>query len=989
MHSARQQRGHGKRGAGRSVASIAAVGALHDSFSFAPSSASSESPQSLPARSYDSLLDGFSLHPFFVQQGRLLADTAEFRSFHRTQAAHWPSISSLMTQHLLPFATSLQQQHGTPALTFHGKAVAALAEAVASSASPPTREELLSCLAATDAEEARVRLQAADLKAEETRRNAAACLITAVLRGHVARRRYAVLRRRHAAASIIQRKWRRWSALQRTRQFVRRKWEERVSAWQLLQQQWVASYSAHFSQRQRVHLHIPSLSLPAYQRRGLFPHLHWHENAHLPAVCDLRNPLVSVIFLTASALPEDVLTYYLKLLEVGGVREVGSRLHVLSPELSSFFTQQLPHPFPLASLALYSARCLASIRQLIRGRPAVIIPADAGFSDWMLAVELGLPLYCVDVEKKGRLDGCGGLRRLVEGWNERLRREREAARERDRERQREQEEKERMSTPQWRRRDELPAASAGLDRAGKPESIEGGEELQLSISACDVFDEDELLSRLAELLCRHPAVPVWVLRLDDDREGRGVAYLETGKVRGLRAALQEADEQAREERVEAVLAAELMRSLVLLQPAFHSTLTAFLHLFYQQGGAVLPYPQLPSFSCPLLSPSVAMLIEPNGQLTMLCSHDQHLALPFLPVLSSFPSSQSASQLHSVAAAIGKACWREGVIGHVAVDFLSLPIQLVHAPPALSLAPASFPSASQLVAVSLHLHRTAGTSCFSLFHFLMSGRYLWRARAAACYRVLRAGVREKQEEEARLQQKEKRHKFHRASTSSSTLDQLLHPSRPASAAANPQLAPVLPTFASRLLSKRLSATLQEAEEERCYVVIPALQLQRLSQLPLASFFALCRLRQLSFDVAARAGLCFLLYGSLAGGRVGVMGVGGGRGQGLSRLDELLRLLDDEWKGARGVAGGRNVESAADGVGGAEGGEETLRDVLRLVKSVGQLLASESRAEQAAAGHSRFPSLATGRLSAGATAGSAAGDAGPEQQQPQQALARTTA
>jgi hypothetical protein len=273
---------------------------------------------------------------------------------------------------------------------------------------------------------------------------------------------------------------------------------------------------------------------------------------------------------------------------------------------------------------------------------------------------------------------------------------------------------------------------------------------------------------------------------------------------------------------------------------------------------------------------------------------------------------------------------------------------------------------------------------------MSGRYLWRARAVACYRVLRAGVREKQEEEARQQQKEKRHKFHRASTSTLTLE-LLHP-KPASAsgvgltAGGPQLAPVLPTFASRLMSKRLSATLQEAEEDRCYVVIPALQLHRLSQLPLASFFALCRLRQLSFDVAARMGLCFLLYGSMAGGRVGVMGVGGGRSQGLSRLDDLLRLLDEEWQGARGVAGGRNVESAADGVGGAEGGEETLRDVLRLVKSVGLLLSSESRAEQAA-GHSRFPSLATGRLSAGATARPAAGDAAAEEQRPQQAMPRT--
>ena len=890
---------------------------LHDSFGFAatqPSSAStallpSTAVDSAPVRSYDQLLDGFSFHPFFIHHGRVVSDTAEFASFHRTHKRHWTAVSALLVQ-LQQWAKSEQVK---PLLTLYGSAIVALIE---KGVTQLMDDDCLACLAPADLSDLKQKREESAQQQEAEEQRAAATLIQSTMRMHAEKKRFSQLKRRHDAARIIQSKWRRYRALINTRKFVRGQWQQKVEQWKLIQQQWVASYSA-FTQRHRVHVHIPSLTLPHYQRAGLFPHLSLYENQHLPRLCELSNPLISIVYLSATELPVDVQTYYTKLLEVGGVKDVHSRLHFLSPELSTFFSS-LSHPFPLSSLALYSARLLSSLRVLLRSRPAVIIPADAGFSDWMLAVELGLPLYSVDVEKKARLDGCGGLIRLASQWNERVRHEREQ---------------------QFQQQTGSVSAARPLSgEVKRPEAAVDKEEIALPVCCRDIYDEDDMYSRLVELMCEHSAVEVWALRMDDDRDGRGVAYVEVKAIKGLREALASEDESSREEQVEAILGDQLMNNIVVLCPALFPTVSSFLALYFKHGGLIVPHPALPTASAPLTSPCVNMLIEPNGQLTMLSSHDHSLTRPFTPLVSSFPSAHPSSALHTLAASIGKACWKEGVIGHVSVDFLSLPAQQTCLPPVVSIAPQQVATDGSsgsvvLVPVSLHLHATTLSSSFHLFHFLMAGRYLWRGRPFAVYKALRAGVKEQRDEEVKQRRTDNKKRFHRASTSS--IEQLIDGGTPAAATS---------TFASRLMSKQLVLNLAAQEEDRHYCVLPLLHLRVLAELPLASFFAMCRLRQLSFDVGERRGLCFLLYGGMSAGRVGMLGVGGARWEGCKRLEEVLKLMDDE-SNANAVS---VYEDANDG--------HVLMDVLRTVRAVGQSL---KEGVDVAISTSRFPPVANSR------------------------------
>ena len=928
---------------------VPSIGALHDSFSILPSSRSSSHGGLIPARSYDSLLDGFSQHPIFVQHGRILTDTPEFASFQRSHLTHWTQLSSLLKR-VADFSRTVE---GARVLTFYGSALAGLVER---RVHEPTREELMQCMAPADLAALRARGEEAREREAVERAHAAATLITATLRMHIQRQRYQQLQMRDRAALLIQLQWRRWRRRQQTRKTAHAVWQEKLAAWKLLQQRWIASYG-HFSQRQRVHVHLPSLSLSRQQRHGLYPRLSFHENQHLPRLCELSNPLISVLYLTAEPLPAEVESYYTRLLEVGGVKDLPTRLTFLAPERAPFFSSL--HPFPLSTLALYSPRLLSSIRSHIHSRPAVIIPADPSLPDLLLAVELGLPLYAVDVERGVRLGGVGGGMRLMMGWNERCRMEKE--------------EKERAAAAPGggegaagfggvaggQARTRRPSSGGSLQsrqgaaggEAGGKEGVVMSEEVYVPVMAVDVFDEEELLSRLSSLMVEHPTVDVWVMRVDDDREGWDVAWLHVPTVPGLREVLDAGgveDGGKRGQRVHALLAEQLMARVVLLHPSFHSSLSAFFTAFYRIGGAVLPYPCLPSYDSPLLAPTVHMAIEPNGQLSMLSSLDQALVRPFHPLLSSFPSAHPSGPLHSLAAAIGKACWREGVIGPVSIDFLSLPSSLVHAPPPLSLLPPTLPP-TVLVPVSIHLHCTSSSSQFSLFHFLMQGRYQWRSRPFATYRTLKPSVKEAREEEARAMKKEHKTKFHRASTSN--VDQLLlrpnaQPQPQAQAVvglATPMApTPTLPTFAARLLTRNLQTSLQEAEEERFFTALPLLQLQPLSTLPLSSFFGMCRLKGVSFDVSERVGLCFMLYGRMAVGRLGVVGVGLGREDGVKRVEAVLRLMEEEWKG-QDVVG-----DASDGWSSGE--VAALRDIIRAVKVVGQAMQGRGVVTV-----SRFPSI----------------------------------
>lgn len=246
---------------------------------------------------------------------------------------------------------------------------------------------------------------------------------------------------------------------QRRIQEARKQQEEQ---WRALQQA-LRTRWPELRQKRRVAIHVPSLSWDEAVRAST-PNMPLQQCTQLARLCALADPLVDVLLVAPFPLPDDVLAYYVKLLEVGGVTEPRLRFKVVVPENADRFS---PH-FSLSSLALLSPRCLRRMRTFIRGREAYLVPGEVGHEDRRLALALGVPLLGPDPDIA-----------------------------------------------------QLFRSKSGSKRAFALADV------NIPPGAHDLYEEEEVLIALSKLVAAHPHVERWLLKVDDETGGRGLAYLDT------------------------------------------------------------------------------------------------------------------------------------------------------------------------------------------------------------------------------------------------------------------------------------------------------------------------------------------------------------------------------------------------------------------------------------------------------------------------------
>lgn len=793
-------------------------------------------------REYDELLDTYSLHQFLIRKGKTLSSTPEFQSFARKNAPQWPQVRTVLAA-----LERLCRDYRITVATVAGAQVVALAEDKMAALTP---ERLFKCFqldihagasaAAGQMDPVLRALLAAPAAARyaiggEAARVMAALAIQSTWRMFVQRRLYLLHRHRHVQAALIQRAWRRFQTLLRTRATIGARWATKLEAWRAMQSAWRKNWSS-FQSRRRVHVHVPSSSLEAHQRASTF-NFAVRENSQLSRLCDAHDPNVDVLYLSPFALSPDVQNYYLKLLEVGGVAAVHSRVKVMVPENAPRF----PEHFSLAKLALYSPRLLRKIREHVRGRPAMLVPGDVGPEDLLLAVELGLPLLGAEPDTLSLFGSKSGSKRIF--------------------------------------------AAA---------------EVAVAPGAHDIYDEADLLAYLSKLMVEHLDVQRWLLKIDNEAGGRGVAMVDTARFKVMAAVRAEKAQHANrwhlpevvanaQERVAVALRKGLARKAVLACPGLYdSRWSAYAAAYFRVGGVIE--------ACPPFvvgSPSVNMLIEPDGSVALLSSHDQIFSSPFVFAAANFPSGAPADLLHPAALAIARQAYREGVIGYVGVDFVAW--SAGGGPGARG----GGGGAPRLWAVDLNLRLTPTQASFQLFDFLAKGRYVYQ------HHLLAPGLSRAERDAVplHLRPPAKYLVKNGADASATTLQRSASrsggsgaaaarglsaaagggldrdSSRPGSGSGSGSSTPKLPDLGrGGGSSSSLRSVVASSESERFYSCVPYLYQPHLATLQFGSFFQACRLRGVAFDVRARMGTAFVLMDSLASGTLGLLCVGTGEAPG---------------------------------------------------------------------------------------------------------------
>jgi len=400
----------------------------------------------------------------------------------------------------------------------------------------------------------------------------------------------------------------------------------------------------------RVIIHLPSLSASERQRRTI-PNLDARQNSEMPRLFDVREPSVDVLYVAPFPLNDDVAHYFAKVLEIGGVEEPQKRYKVVVPENYHRFP---PH-FSLTLLLLYSPRALRRIANFCRGKPAYIVPNVVGPEELRLAMALGIPLLAPEPRVAAVFGSKSGAKRIFHAA-----------------------------------------------------------QVNVAPGAHDLYDEEDLLGALAQLISVHLDVPRWMFKLDDEFGGRGHAHVDTKSLPCYQQLLKEHDaapdeweEEATQAHVHQRLVAELLEVLpqraVINMRWLWRTWADYVVAFKRAGGVIEASPlEIRS------SPSANLLVEPDGTVNLTSVHEQIFSSAYTFVGAALPQTAVPfPALREAALAVGKACYQRNIIGHVGVDFVSF---LDH------------DGVLRVWAVDLNVRMTHSALTFGFFHFLVRGHF---------------------------------------------------------------------------------------------------------------------------------------------------------------------------------------------------------------------------------------------------------------------------
>jgi hypothetical protein len=663
----------------------------------------------------------------------------------------------------------------------------------------PSIEELLSCIANCEQVSSLLELPGQRFKGQNSQVTAATC-VQSQWRMHCKRGDFQDWQHRSAAASTIQIYFRghlqRKDAVARLEQHR----EEQEQVWEELNRNFRSGWEG-MKGRRRVAIHIPSMSYEEHCRKGI-THLGIRQNMQIAArLCALADPMVDVLYVSPYELTDDVRGYYEKLLEVGGgggtVQDPSTRFRVIVPENKDRF----PRHFSLSSLLLYSPVALHRAKRFLKGKDAYIVPGTVGPEDKLLALLLNVPL---------------------------------------------------MGPP--------PDASALYSTKSGAKRLFSAADVNIPVGAHDIYDVDELVATLVKLICTNLDVSRWIIRVDDDTDGRGVALLDVdllecvGQLRAERLRLggtdghywtrPEVQEAARIRLEEEIRDGQIARKVTLPNKSLYKNWAQFSTAFIRVGGVVEAAPaDIRGY------PTMSMFIEPSGVVHPVSTHEMMFQHPHTAVGSIFPQySIPYDALKGASAAIGQVLVTKGIFGYVSVNYTAFYD--------------SFHGAMRLWGTDITLGLTNTAASFVMFNFILGGRF-----------DTNNGEYHLQPDDKLLEE-------------DSIMDDgsgTLVVRGDDGGAGEAQLDRSTRNIVDKAKGKGT---------RRHFVCHDYIYHPNLSSLQYSTFFNLCRLQGVSFDLKQKCGTAFMLVDSLAAGVLGMISVAETRFEALRCMSQTFEFMQEQ-------------------------------------------------------------------------------------------------
>ncbi|KAL0480912.1 hypothetical protein AKO1_011189 [Acrasis kona] len=444
----------------------------------------------------------------------------------------------------------------------------------------------------------------------------AAMAIQKTWRRYVAQKRYKYLKEQNKSAIIIQKAWRLSRKLFATRREIKRRQLTAEQQWRKKQDRFRENWSV-IKTKKRTIIHVPSLTYEVHQRKSIQERFQFIQNAQLFRLCALMDDLVDVIYVSPFPVSDDAIQYVAKILLTCGINNPEKRFRFVYPESFDRYTEHTS----LSRSLLNSERTLKHIRTLIMGKEEVyMVQGVQNKDDYRLAVALQVPVMGADPSTNIIYSTKSGCRRIF--------------------------------------------AAADLNT---PPGV------------YDVHSERELLLQLSKTIIRYPEYQQWLIKIDNEFEGRGTAVLDLSKVTCL-------SEQGRTQIMEQLASQNNMDEfLAILQDKLYFELREgigskiklicnyvykdwmdFMHAFKRMGGVIEAVPQNV-----VGSPVANLFIEPDGTVNILSIQEQLISPQFCTLGSAFPQGSVPHEpLRDASMSIGRILSQKQICGYVSVQYIA-------------------------------------------------------------------------------------------------------------------------------------------------------------------------------------------------------------------------------------------------------------------------------------------------------------------------------
>ena len=342
--------------------------------------------------------------------------------------------------------------------------------------------------------------------------------------------------------------------------------DQRYKEWTNMQKNFMKRWEI-IKNRPHYEIHINSISLNSPNNKYInttFDHFTERENNQLNRIVNLFDSNVEIIYISPHELNNDIIVYYTSIMETFGVENPNERFHIVIPDA---YKEYPPH-FSVSELLLLSPKTIQKIKKKLEKekKEAYIVPGSVSKTEVELSILLGVPILMGDLFQTEAIFTKSGSKLVFEA-----------------------------------------------------------NEVQVPVSAWDIKTEFEFFASLSHLIASFEQYNIWVIKLDNEKNGRGIAYVQLDKIQQYNELKRKKGRYEEQKDYENTLA-EVLRDMLpkkvkICANSLYKTWDEFFKDYLDNRGIIEPCPTYNPSSI-IGSPCIPIFIEPSGNIEHLPTYDK-------------------------------------------------------------------------------------------------------------------------------------------------------------------------------------------------------------------------------------------------------------------------------------------------------------------------------------------------------------------------------